>query len=555
MEGLSSVDSKNEVDTACSYFYFLWARNAELNGRDDEAQEAYEKAIVCDGSDEYLVRRLAALLLKMGKRAQAINRIEKLIAARPADVNIKIFLADLYASTNEVQKAVNIYKSVLHQAPGNNTVMLKLGKLYMHNFEYTKARGVLERLLKKDPESFAGLYYLARLYRELGYLEKAAAAYERALDINWSLPLAMEAAEFYERQKENKQAIVIYKKILVEDDNDEVVIGRLVRLYLQKKEADKALTLLRSLRDRTTDNLKIDFTIGRIFLDQKEYDKAIALFKDMQINNPGVGEIRSLLALSYYESGAKEKAKELLLAVSPETDGYDDAILLLVKIYADEKDYAEAVNLLQGAISQTKGDEQLNFYFGMAAVYEENKQLDKAKETLQTAIKQSASARGHLKYGMFLDRTAEPDKALSQMEKVLELEPDNIMALNYVGYTWADRGIKLELALAYVKKAIAGQPDDGFIRDSLGWVYFKLGEMKKAVAELQKALRDEPDDPTIHEHLGDVYNAMRAQRQALGNYQQSLSLLEKKVDQERLQGKIRELQGQMNFDSGSQNGE
>ena len=564
MDGLASPDAKDDVDTACSYYYFLWGRYAELNGHDDEAQEAYEKSIVCDDQAEYVVRRLAALLLKMGKKKQAIQWMEKMIASRPDETKPKIFLADLYASlaydrgrsADAVNKAVAIYKKILVKEPKNNAVMLKLGKLYLHNLEYSRARTVLERLVSDAPESFGGLYFLARLYRELGYMHKSAKRYEQALAVHWSVPLAMEIAEFYEDQKEDRHAARIYQKILVENNEDEVVIGRLVRIYLNNHEADKALSLLRRLRNKTTDSLKINFTIGRIYLEQKNYVKAINLFKNMQISHPEVAEIRSLLALSYFESGDNLQAKKILLNTKSDAQGYDDAILLLVKIYADEKDYPAAVNLLRGAISKTKGDEQLNFYFGLAALYEEEHKQDTAEDVFITAISNFAdSAKAHLRYSMFLDRIGQQDKALAQMEKVIVLEPDNIMALNYVGYTWADRGVKLDLALKYIKQAVEGRPDDGFIRDSLGWVYFRLGELKQAVVEFKKALSDEPDDPTIHEHLADVYNAMQKKRLALEHYRQALQLSEKKDVQGRLRSKIKALEGTLTSEFGIQNGD
>jgi tetratricopeptide (TPR) repeat protein len=270
----------------------------------------------------------------------------------------------------------------------------------------------------------------------------------------------------------------------------------------------------------------------------------------MRAKNPAAGETRLLLALAYYKSGAKGQARNLLLQIKPGTRGYDEAVLLLVKFYVLERDYPAAASLLRRAIAATTGDERLNFYLGLAAIYEENKQVDKAAAVFQTAIHRSASARIYLRYGMFLDRIGRQDAALTQMENALHLEPDNVMALNYVGYTWAERGIKLDQALRYIQKAVAGRPDDGFIRDSLGWVYFKLGRMKQAVAELKKASRDEADDPTIHEHLGDVYNAAHALKLSLESYRQSLHLFADRADKRRLRAKIRALQKKLDNEYG-----
>lgn len=535
----AASNSNDEVDTACSYFYFLWARNAELNGRYDEAQEAYEKATVCDGRSDYIVRRLAALLLKIGKKKQAIHWMEKLIAEKPHEIELKVFLADLYASVDELSKAAAIYEQVLANDPKNDTVMLKLGKLYLKNLEYTKARNIFERLVKNTPDSFAGYYYLARLYRELGYADKASAAYQRTMDIDWSVPLALEAAGFYEQQGDDKEAIIIYKKILAGDEEDEFAVGRLVRIYMKHNESDKALNLLRSLRNGTLDSQKIDFTIGRIYMEQKDYAKAIALFKQMLERNPELDVAKSLLGLAYYESGDVQRAKDLLLKIGPDDEGYTEVTSLLVKIYEKEGKIKEAAHLLRKAISKTSEDEQLNFYFALAGLYEANKQPGETEKVFEEVISHFPdSVEAYLQYGMFMERTGRPNGAMSQMQKVLSIDPDNILALNYVGYTWADQGIKLEEALKYIKKAVAAKPEDGFIRDSLGWVYFKLGDLKRAVAELERALAYEPEDPTIREHLGDVYRAKHELPKALRNYQKSLQFFENKADKDRLQGKI-----------------
>jgi len=376
---------------------------------------------------------------------------------------------------------------------------------------------------------------------------KAGAAYQRTMDIDWSVPLALEAAGFYEQQGNDKQAIAIYKKILAGDDEDEFAAGRLVRIYMRHNEPQKALSLLRSLRNSTVDSQKIDFTIGRIYLEQKDYAKAIAIFKRMLANNPELDAAKSLLALAYYESGDTRQAKDLLLKIGPDDEGYVEATVLLVKIYEQEGELKEAVQLLRKAISKTSDNERLNFYFTLAALYEGNKQMAEADKTFREASTNLPdSVEAHLKYGMFLERTGRQDDAMSQMQKALSMDPDNVLALNYVGYTWADQGIKLKEALKYIKKAVAARPEDGFIRDSLGWVYFRLGDLQRAAAELERALAEEPDDPAIREHAGDIYKAMHEPQKSLKDYQKSLLLFQKKTDKDRLQGKIDSLQKQKN---------
>src|SRR5690606_3282769 len=90
-------------------------------------------------------------------------------------------------------------------------------------------------------------------------------------------------------------------------------------------------------------------------------------------------------------------------------------------------------------------------------------------------------------------------------KKALELYPDQPQVLNYLGYSWVDRGENLEEALQMIRKAVEMRPQDGYIVDSLGWAYYKLGRYNEAVVELEKAVKLRPEDPTINDHLGDAY--------------------------------------------------
>jgi len=108
------------------------------------------------------------------------------------------------------------------------------------------------------------------------------------------------------------------------------------------------------------------------------------------------------------------------------------------------------------------------------------------------------------------------------MKKVLTIAPDDAQALNYLGYTYAELGIKLDEALQYLRKAVELRPNDGFILDSLGWVYFKLKRYDEAIPLLERATKLVDDDLTIMEHLADAYAARREHRKALDLYRKIL---------------------------------
>ena len=527
------------VDTQCSYFYFLWGKTAELNGRYDEALDAYEKAVVCDGEAEQLIRNLTVLLARMGRKQQAIEWADKLAQAHPGDADISLFQADLYAALGERDKAIGLYQAVLAQRPQDPEALSRLGKQYLDTLDYAKARDCFERLVAVKPDSLPGHYYLAQLYRELKDNPKAVAAYQKALDIDWSAALAMEAADFYEGQKLDPQAIELYKKVMDagEGQEDEAAI-RLARLYLARKQTDQALALLRDLRSKAPDDPQLGLAVGRILIEQRNYPEAIRVFSGLLAHDENDMAVRAMLAMTYYDSGDRAQAKTVLKAVKIGQPGFDEALALLVKLYAEDKDYHAAVALIDKAIRGSQGHDQ-SYRFLLASTYEEQGRLSEAEQVLREAISLYPKAvEGHFNYGMFLERHGRLDEAMTQMEKVLALNPDDPLALNYIGYSWADQSLRLPEALSYIQKALAQRPDDGFVLDSLGWVYFKMGKLNKAAEALEKATNLEPDDPTIHEHLGDVYRAAHKADLAVDNYRRSLEFSRKAADKARVKAKL-----------------
>jgi len=107
--------------------------------------------------------------------------------------------------------------------------------------------------------------------------------------------------------------------------------------------------------------------------------------------------------------------------------------------------------------------------------------------------------------GICYERSHEWPKAEADLKKALELFPEQPHVLNYLGYSWIDQGVHLDEGMDMIKRAVQQRPDDGYIVDSLGWAYYKLGKYDEAVKQLERAIELKPEDPTINDHLGDAY--------------------------------------------------
>lgn len=136
------------------------------------------------------------------------------------------------------------------------------------------------------------------------------------------------------------------------------------------------------------------------------------------------------------------------------------------------------------------------------------------------------------------ERLDEWDRAEADFRKALELNPNQPLVLNYLGYSLVEKNIKLDEAQDMIKSAVEQRPDSGYITDSLGWVYYTLGKFEEAVAPMELAVELIPDDPIINDHLGDVYWMVGREREAEFQWKRALSFSPEPEDAERIRTKL-----------------
>jgi tetratricopeptide (TPR) repeat protein len=143
--------------------------------------------------------------------------------------------------------------------------------------------------------------------------------------------------------------------------------------------------------------------------------------------------------------------------------------------------------------------------------------------------------------GSVLERLHEWPRAEADMNRALELSPDQPYVLNFLGYSLAERNMDLPLAQDMIQKALAAKPNDGAIVDSLGWVKLRLGDTKEALRLLEKAAELEPDDPSITGHLGDAYWDAGRHVEAEDQWRRALVLKPEPDEQARIEGRLKNL--------------
>ncbi|PZN57370.1 MAG: hypothetical protein DIU65_03885 [Proteobacteria bacterium] len=168
----------------------------------------------------------------------------------------------------------------------------------------------------------------------------------------------------------------------------------------------------------------------------------------------------------------------------------------------------EAIKHLQALVDAHPDD--MRTYLALGSVYASREDYRSAAALYDRAVerlKEPARTNWNVFYqrGIAYERLKEWPKAEPNFRKALELYPDQPQVLNYLGYSWVDMGINLKEALEMIQKAVDLRPSDGYIVDSLGWAYYKLGRFEDAVRELERAVSLRPEDPVLNDHLGDAY--------------------------------------------------
>ena len=215
-------------------------------------------------------------------------------------------------------------------------------------------------------------------------------------------------------------------------------------------------------------------TLADIYDRLKQDEAAISVYETV----PNASVLRNTADIQIAQLldtlGKKDESQKYLQQIVGTHPDDEDALVALGNSQRADKKYADAVATYTRALAVSKKPEKVGwplYYFR----------------------------------GISYERDHQWDKAVSDFRKALTLYPDQPLVLNYLGYSWVDRGEDLEEAFQMLHRAVELRPSDGYIVDSLGWAYFRLGRYDEAVKELERAIDLKPGDPTINDHLGDAY--------------------------------------------------
>ena len=217
-------------------------------------------------------------------------------------------------------------------------------------------------------------------------------------------------------------------------------------------------------------------SLADLYESVKKPTMAIKIYERMPAGSPLKRNSQIQLATNLDAADRSAEAIKILKAVTAEDPKDIEAIMALGNIERGRKKFADCVQTYSQGIDVLPqgGNEKTNWIY-------------------------------YYYRGICEERSKQWSKAETDMRKALELQPEQPHVLNYLGYSWIDQGINLDEGMKMIKRAVDQRPDDGYIVDSLGWAYYRIGNYEDAVKNLERAIDLKPEDPTINDHLGDAY--------------------------------------------------
>ena len=486
----------------------------------------------------------------------AIEQFEKIVQLEPKAVDSHLLLGRLYILNKDLLKAENEFKTAIRLQPDSEEAVTNLA--YLYNEEGDQARAA--KTLTSVPDSQRS----SKLYSALGYTyeqqkdyKKAVEAYSKAVEIDAdNLEAKRGLAQNLLSDGQLEAAQKQYRQAVEADPSDAGSWIKLADIQRRLGKLDDALDSLKKAQPLVQDSLEVPYNFALVYAAQGRYDEAIqtlkalldktakpdAKYSEGDANNRSVFLER--LGGIYRDTGKTQLALDTFKQTLPLGEenairGYQQIIdtlrenkqwkestdvakeaaakypkdrnlkLVLAGQLVDTGKVDEGLALAKSMLKNDNSKEDREVLIGISQIYSRLKNWKEAESYAARASKLS-STPDEKEYtdfveGSIYERQKKYEPAEEKFRAVLNADPQNAMALNYLGYMLADRGVRLDEAVTMIKKALDIDPQNGAYLDSLGWAYFKQGKYDLAEENLRKAVNRISNDATLHQHLGDLY--------------------------------------------------
>jgi len=490
---------------------FLAAEAARAAGRLDEAAFWLKKAIEADPETIQLRLMLAETLLRLGHAKEALLPLAAVEARKDeldasARVRFLLMQAQALASADRLEEALERLNEAMALAPFDAATMA--ARLLAAREDLDRAVDWLQRGAKraKRKEAKAELALMqARLLLAAGRAEGALRALQRAA--RWA-PDRAEIVRLWSDtlQKLNRadEAEEVLRRFLRRHPEAIALRHELGKLLVRQNRLGEAVRLYRELARQTNDAAGVMKMLGLLLFRLERYAEAEAAFRKALQSDPEDDESRFFFAATLEVQGRDQEAAREYRRVRPHSKSWIDAQLRLAMIELDAGKLDAALVRTKKVLDAQPANQEA--WRLLAAILARKKAWRQLIEETEPALSlANVSTDLLMQRAVAFENLNDIEGVERSLRALLARKPDDPEALNFLGYAFAERGIKLDEAERLVQRALELKPNDGYYLDSLAWIYYQRGEYQRAFAVQQRALAQlETPDPVMLEHMGDI---------------------------------------------------
>jgi tetratricopeptide (TPR) repeat protein len=576
--------------------YLEMATLLAQSGNIQEAIENAQKAIQLDPKDPDPHWLLANIYFRPQMRGdsartdiqKAVEELEKLRELSPNDDRVYYALGGAYFDTNQPEKAIEAFEKFQTLSSGIDNGYREIAKYYERSNNLVKAAEYLAKGLTIQPDSVETLSMLGSVYLKLNKGKEAIPVYRKLLQITGENPAASRRlAALLVETGEFKEAIDTLNTIeqTPSDPLSQILLGR---AQIGLRSYPEAIETLRSIKSSDSNiSMEAQFYLGRAYEENGNRKEAIEVFTrlldkvsaDSEENKSDRLVFQQRLAANFWEMGDRDKAiviyermsqadpkaTTLLLQAYRLNRQFDKALPLgksryekdpanlqtaidYALVLADAEKAKEGIEILVKLLQSNPED--VDLCVALSQLYLQDKRFGDAEKVLlrsENKNSEDPQSKERLKFqrATVYERQKDFDRAESLFKEILKDNPQNAVALNYLGYMLADRGVKLQEAVGYVREALEIDPRNGAYLDSLGWAFFKLNDLTNAEKYLLQADEIVKNDATIVDHLGDLYYKTGDFQKAQSYWTRSLEIGTDQEEAQKVRRKLEALQDKL----------
>ena len=507
------------------------------------AMGEYKAITEINPKDVESLSMLARLYRVSRDEANAEKTYRAILAASPNDDDALTGLAAVYADRGDLNQAIAMLKLAVDRNPDPRTVTT-LAEFYEQNKEYANAADTWEKALPLTNDNVQVRRHLAINLLASNRLDPALKVFtELANEDPKNVELLMQLVEIQMRKQNFPGAHAAIDKVKALGNTPDIRYAEAGLLDAEGRTAD-AIAIVQSILADTRKTQyadaergqRIQFveTLGRMNRSIGKTQDAVAAFRQIAELNPAAAprvevEVIETMVAGKDLKGAKAAADAALKRFAGDRLVMMEHAALLGQL----GQYDAAIAELRALPNASKDRDVL---VQISQVQEKAKKFADERKTFDAieALSTSDQERQALDFmrGAMFEHEKNFDAAEAQFRKILQRDPNSPGALNYLGYMFADRNIRLEEAQQMISKALELDPGNGAYLDSLGWVHFRLNRLDLAADELRQAVLKSGNDATVHDHLAEVYAKQGKMKEAIQQWEASVAQLKSALPSE-----------------------